>query len=129
MAQTFRVRSRAAPRALDQRLEALGLGARDGPPERGQAVRAAARIRGRDLLDHPCVQQTLDDPVERTGAEPDGSGRALFDFLHDEVAVALPPGEREEHVEHRGRERKAVGRIGHGIPRVMSGGVMSPYAI
>src|SRR6185295_10241559 len=80
-----------------------------GPPP---LVFAAA-----ELADQPVVQQTLDDPVERARTETDGAARELLDVLENLVAVRVAVGERDQHIEHRRRQRQQVVRIafGHGV--------------
>src|SRR5690606_19066496 len=100
-----------------QPLEPLRFRHHDLPPEARQPVVATTlipSIRRRallQLLHHALLEEPLDRAVQRPRPQPHLPSRPLFDVPHDRVAVALSIHQREQDVEHRGRERQQVAWI------------------
>src|SRR5687768_344552 len=106
---------RLAPGDGERLLEPRGFRARDVLAERCEGVGpppfVACRRMDAGLANQPLREEAFDDAVERAGAQPDGPAGETLDLLHDRVAVRVAVGQRDEDVEHRGRERKQIAGI------------------
>ena len=103
-----------------QRVQALGFGARHGASERRDLVVAAAlvvggRARG-ELDDERVFQQPREGAIERAGVQGDGALAAPRHLLHHGVAVQIATGQRQQDLEpDRGQRQEPLRarQVGH----------------
>src|SRR5918998_2535949 len=112
-------------RGAHQAVEPLDLRRQDLATEAGEAVVAAPLVAYGfagvgplpGLLDRAALLQALDSPVERARPHPHPPAGPLPHLQHDPVAVALPVGQRQQHVQRSGRQGQEASRIAQAITR------------